>query len=94
MGLGFDVIVLYWVFQVIFEGVCGDSYIGDIGLDDVIFIIGCKIYDGNFLIVLLFILIVQLVIISLYQCSSVEFNCVKQGFVVCIFSIQVISLLS
>lgn len=42
----------------IFEGVCGDSYIGDIGLDDVIFIIGCKIYDGNFLIVLLFILIV------------------------------------
>lgn len=35
----------------------GDSYIGDIGLDDVFFIIDCKLFGGDFFDVLLFILI-------------------------------------
>jgi len=88
------VIALYWAFQVIFEGVRGDSYTGDIGLDDVSFTPGCKAYGGNLPVAPPPTPTAQPATTSPHQCSSAEFNCAKQGPAACILSTQVTSLLT
>ena len=78
----------------IFEGVRGDSYTGDIGLDDVSFTTGCKTYDGDLDVAPSLIPTAQPATTSPHQCSSAEFNCAKQGPAACILSTQVTSLLN
>ena len=73
----------------IFEGVRGDSYTGDIGLDDVSFTSGCKGYAGDLPVAPAPISTAQPATTSPHQCSSAEFNCAKQGPAACILSTKV-----
>lgn len=79
--------------QVVIEGVRGDNYDGDIALDDVSFTTSCVPFYG------------QLPIAPIpsptpkpvtppSQCSTAEFNCVKEGPNACIPSTQASSLSS
>ena len=68
----------------------GDSYTGDIGLDDVSFTTDCKPYGGDLPDAPSPTPTPSGGPTQAHQCSSAEFNCAKQGPAACIRSTQVI----
>ena len=74
------------------EGIRGDSYTGDIGIDDVSFTTGCKQFSGNLPVAPPISPTSNPATVTTkpHQCTTAEFNCVNQGSGACIPSTQVI----
>ena len=67
----------------------GDSYTGDIGIDDVSFTPGCVPFSGKLPVAPAPTPTLRPATTKPHQCSSAEFNCASQGPAVCILSTQV-----